>query len=124
MKKISTFKQFFYQFLMQFLNNDENEINELNDNEINEFVKQNTQNIILFRFFVQNIENENNDFFDDQIVHFKTLICKLNRNFDDDKIKIFEKKFFRIFFRKTKKTSIFISNSYVENDFCEKNVFV
>ena len=77
----------------------------------------------MFRFFVQNIENENDDFFDDQIVHFKTLIRKLNRNSDDDKIKTFKKKI-RIFFRKTKKTLIFVSNSYVENVFCEKNVFV
>ena len=37
---------------MQFLNNNENENDELNDNEIDEFVKQNTQNVILFRFFV------------------------------------------------------------------------
>ena len=50
---------------MQFLNSDENEINELNDNEIDEFVKQSAQNIVLFRFFVQNIKNENDDFFDD-----------------------------------------------------------
>ena len=124
MKKISMFEKIFYQFSMQFLNSDKNEINELNDNEINEFVKQNAQNVILLCFFVQNIENENNDFFDDQIVHFKTSIRKSNRNFDDDKIKTFKKKIFEFFFAKQKNTSIFVSNSYVENVFCEKNVFV
>ena len=97
MKKISTFKQFFYQLSMQFFNNDENEIDELNDNEINEFVKQNTQNVVLFRFFVQNIENKNDDFFNDQILYFKTLICKSNRNFDDDKIQTFKKNFSNFF---------------------------
>ena len=89
MKKILMFKQFFYQFSMQFLSNDENEINELNNNEVDKFVKQNAQNVILLCFFVQNIENENNDFFNNQIVYFKILIRKSNSNFDDDKIKTF-----------------------------------
>ena len=124
MEKNSKFEQCFYQFSMQFLNSNENEINELNNNEIDEFVKQSAQNIILFRFFIQNIENENDDFFDNQIVHFKTSIRKSNRNSDDDKIKTFKKNSFRIFFRKTKKTSIFVSNSHVKNVFCEKNIFV
>ena len=52
MKKISKFEQFFYHFSMQFLSSDENEINELNHNEIDEFVKQSAQNVVLFRFFI------------------------------------------------------------------------
>ena len=87
---------------MQFFNNNENKIDELNDNEINEFVKQNAQNVILLRFFVQIIENKNHDFFDDQIVHFKTLIRKSNRNFDDDKIKTFKKKISNFFLQNRK----------------------
>ena len=103
MKKISTFEQFFYQFSMQFLNTDKNKINKLNDNEVDELVKQNAQNIILFRFFVQNIKNKNNDFFDNQTAHFKTSIRKSNRNSDNDKIKMFKKKIFEFFFEKQKK---------------------